>query len=164
MSEEPSVPPRDLEAAIRRHFDERMKMAEYHHKQIDTFSLAAIRAPAIVAAGAIFAQLGFYSANRDTLTQAADKLLAFNNSLFWLVLSLFFTVLAPGAAYFSQISYMRSIYAHEISDDRTTHHEGRWSRIHRYIGDGWRYASIALTIAAIISLAVGGFYFLRLTA
>ena len=84
-------------------YDRNMKAQEIHAKQIEAFSLAAMRAPALASAGGIAAMLGFLSANYARLEPVAGKLETVNAILFWFFVSAMLSVVAPGAAYFSQL-------------------------------------------------------------
>jgi hypothetical protein len=86
----------------------------------------------------------------------------FNTILFWLLLSLLFTVIAPGLAYFSQIAYQSAIEKEEYHWDRPFIRPTRRSTAFGLIGDGCRWAAVLAVLAAIGCLIIGGIRFLQL--
>ena len=150
-----------VRSAERAH-DQRVKMREVHEKQIEAFAIAALRTPALVAAGGIAAALGFYSANYDRLAEDVVKLGLFNGILFWLFLSLLFSVVAPALAYFSQIAYVLS-YMNEIDTyEHPFTKETRKSWVYGATGHVLRWSTVVVVLASILFLAWGGYTFLRL--
>jgi hypothetical protein len=81
-------------------------------KQVEAFSLASMRAPAVVAAGGFAATLGFYSANAGRFIDPLKALDALNATIEWLLFSIFLTLLSPCLAYLSQAFYLESSYLH----------------------------------------------------
>lgn len=156
---------KEYDARIRsaeREHDARRKSIESTGNQVLSFANAAMRAPALVAAGGVAAALGFYSANFSRLASDPDNLTTFNRILFWLLMSLLLTVLAPGLAYFSQIFFAeaqsKEQYYWEHPFVRETAASRRWNAAAHLT----RAVTIALVLASIVCLAVGGFMFLRL--
>jgi ABC-type Na+ efflux pump permease subunit len=145
-----------------RAYDQRAKAEEVHGDHIKAYSLAAMRAPALVAAGGVVAVLGFYSANFDRLSTDPAKLDILNQILFWLFLSLMLTVVAPAFAYFGQLAYQDALR------NETHHYEWPYFRpTRRYrialrVGVVCRWITVAIMTLAITALAVGGIMFLHL--
>lgn len=141
-----------------------MKGLEIHQKQIEAFSIAAMRAPALVAAGGVAASLGFYSANYSRLAGKSEALDLFNASWAWLLAGLLLTVLAPGIAYFSQLAYSHSIENHEHTWEFPFSTETRRSRIAHRVGNASRWLCVALVLLSIAAVSSGGIKFLHLVA
>jgi hypothetical protein len=141
-------------------YDRDIKRLEVHAKQIEAFSLAAMRAPALASVGGIVAILGFYSANYTRLHDVAGKLETVNSILFWFFLSAFLAVLSPGAAYFSQFFYQVSIQNNDHDEEMEFSIESVKSIKYQKIGSAFRYLTYALTLLSIIMLGYGGLLFL----
>lgn len=145
-----------------RAYEQKAKAEEVHGDHIKAYSLAAMRAPALVAAGGVVAALGFYSANFDRLSADPAKLDILNQILFWLFLSLMLTVIAPALAYFGQLAYQDALR------NETHHYEWphfRLTRRHRIalrVGIVCRWITVAVMTSAILALVVGGIMFLHL--
>jgi hypothetical protein len=156
---------RDLKirTAERAH-DRDLKAEEIHNKQIEAFSIAAMRAPALVAAGGVAASLGFYSANYARLSGKAEALALFNDSLAWMLGGLLFTVLAPGLAYFSQLAYLDAVSNHVHDWDHPYVKPPRRSQIAVKVGNFFRWACVLIVLASIVCVAIGGLKFLHLVA
>lgn len=152
-----------IRAAERAH-DRDLKGEEIHNKQIEAFSIAAMRAPALVAAGGVAASLGFYSANYARLVGKADALTLFNNSLTWMLGGLLFTILAPGLAYFSQLAYLDALSSREHTWEYPYSHETRRSKIATQIGNISRWTCVIVVLVSIACVATGGVRFLHLVA
>ncbi len=152
-----------LRAAERAH-DQDAKWFEMHTKQIEAFSTAAMKAPALVAAGGVAAGLGFYSANFARLSQKPEAVALFNESLYWMLVGLLFTLLSPGLAYFSQLAYSDSIMHREHSTFPPYSKDSKRSKIGAVIGDVCRWACVLSVALAVISVAGGGLKFLDLVA
>jgi hypothetical protein len=163
----------DDNGETREQYEYRIKSAEkaherrraqlvFHGDQIDSFSNAAMKAPALVAAGGVAAALGFYSANYIRLVESAGKLELFNEILLWLFTSLLLTVAAPGLAYFSQIAYQVSISNQTFNWDFPYTHDTKWSKFYHVLGDCFRWAAIIVVMGSIGCLIVGGVNFLSL--
>ena len=152
-----------VKAAERAH-DRDFKAIEIHNRQIEVFSIAAMRGPALVAAGGVAASLGFYSANYSRLVDKPTALLLFNDTLTWLFAGLLLTLLAPGLAYFSQIAYLDSVAEHRHTWDHPYVTAGRRSKIGERIGDVLRWSCVLFVLASIAAVGVGGAKFLKLVA
>ncbi len=135
-----------------------------HTAQIQTFSADAMKAPALVAVGGIAAALGFYSANYSRLTAQADGLAIFNDILSWLLLGLLIIVVAPASAYLSQLAYSAMILAQRKDWEHPFVHDTPKSNSYRFLGDVFRWLTVALVAASIICLIRGGYLFLRLVS
>ena len=144
--------------------DRDFKGMELHSKQIEAFSVAAMRAPALVAAGGVAASLGFYSANYVRLVGKAEALSVFNESLYWLLVGLFFTLLSPGLAYLSQLAYSDSIASRIHRWQHPYSVETRRSKFGGVVGDIFRWACVVSVILSIAAVAIGGVRFLNLVA
>jgi hypothetical protein len=156
---------RDLKVrTAERAHDRDAKHTEIISKQIEAFSIAAMRAPALVAAGGVAASLGFYSANYSRLLGKTDALSLFNDSLAWMLGGLLLTLLAPGLAYFSQLAYLDAVSNHLHDWEHPFIHETKRSKIADRIGDGFRWACVIVVLLAIACVAVGGVKFLHLVA
>jgi hypothetical protein len=150
-----------LRRAERKH-DSFSKAEEQHASQIQAFSIAAMRAPALTAAGGIAASLGFFSANYSSLKNMPAGLDQFNAVIFWFFVSVIFTVLTPGAAYFNQLCYQRAVNGLE----RTWEHPF-WASTLKSIraeraGDFFRWLTVILNLLAIIAICIGGYKFILL--
>lgn len=152
-----------IKAAERAH-DQDFKALEVHNKQIEAFSIAAMRAPALVAAGGVVASLGFYSANYSRLVGKSEALQQFNGSLTWLLCGLLLTLLAPGLAYFSQLAYSDSVGKRQHTWEYPFSIEGKRSKIGAKIGDFFRWACVFVVFCSITTVAVGGIKFLNLVS
>lgn len=139
------------------------KRQEPHERQLDLFSVMAMKTPILVAAAGIAAVLGFYSANYSTLSTAPENLLTFNCILSSLFISLLFGMLAPCAAYFSQSAFIDSETPKHMQYERPF---VKWDKKKqkRYVKKGriFRYLTIFFVGCSIVSIVVGGFLFLKL--
>ncbi|MER8434125.1 hypothetical protein [Mesorhizobium caraganae] len=152
---------------------ERLRLAEATHvarrddikpimQQIQAFAVDGMKAPGFAAAAGVAAALGFYSANYARLSQNPDNLLIFNAILSWLFASLLFTVIAPGLAYFSQISYAES-WSHERYDnDHPFVHDTPKSIRFERIGNVVRWMTVAVVCGSIACIGRAGYLFLSL--
>jgi purine-cytosine permease-like protein len=147
---------------IGRAHDRVTKAMEVHARQVDAFSVAAMRAPALASAGGIAATLGFYSANYSRLAESPERLVTLGDILFWFFLATFLAVLAPGAAYFSQISYMDSLNKQSYDTESEFTSETPSSKRSEHIGNFFRWLTVAITSLSIICFAIGGLRFLTL--
>lgn len=150
-----------IRSAEREH-DARRKAIESTGNQVLSFANAAMRAPALVAAGGVAAALGFYSANFSRLASDPTNLATFNSILFWLFMSLLLTVIAPGLAYFSQIFFSEAFskekyhWQHPFVEETTA--SKRWN-VAAHVA---RVVAICAVVASIACLIAGGWMFLRL--
>lgn len=161
LNETPEEREHRLESASRAH-DQRNKAQEVHAKAVETYSVMAMRAPALVSAAGVVALLGFYSANYARLSTRPESLVSLNSTLFYLFLTLLLTTIAPGLAYFSQFAYAASTNAE-------THHlvspfvrDTTRTVIYERVGDAFRIAAIVCTLASILVLGYAGYGFLSL--
>jgi hypothetical protein len=152
-----------LKAAERAH-DQVMKGFEIHSKQVESFSLAAMRAPALVSAGGVAASLGFYSANFQRFSGKPEALHLFNDALMWLLIGLLITLVSPCLAYFSQLAYSDSLSSRRYTWEHPFVEETRRSRIAQVVGDIMRWSCVASVLGAITSVAIGGIRFLDLVS
>jgi hypothetical protein len=150
-----------IRAAERAHDVER-KGAEIHNGQIEVFANAAMRAPALVAAGGLAAALAFYSANHAAIIAKQGALDQFSGVLVWLLTALLLTVIAPGMAYFSQLAYLDSNHARSHHYDSPFVRSGRRSKIADIVGDICRWIAVSIVLASIASVTMGGISLLRL--
>ena len=156
---------RDLRMRLaEREHDRDMKGLELHTKQIESFSIAAMRAPALVAAGGVAASLGFYSANYAHLAGKPEALSQFNAALSYMLYGLLFTLLAPGLAYFSQLAYVDSVSNREHTWEYPFSIPNRRSKVAGVIGDIFRWASVLAVILSIAAVGLGGVKFLDLVS
>lgn len=142
------------------HEAHRKTMSE-HMAVVGTFSNAAMRAPAIAAAGAIAALLGFFSANYKAVAGTAGQSF-FNESLLAFGASVLLTVLAPGLAYFSQLSFLWSLGSEEFSGERPYVSPTRKAAIYNGIGIAFQVIAIFVVLSSIFLLVIGGWRFLLL--
>lgn len=152
-----------LRLAERAH-DQDAKWFEMHTKQIEAFSTAAMKAPALVAAGGVAAGLGFYSANFARLSPKPEAVALFNESLSWMLVGLLFTLISPGLAYFSQLAYSDSVMHREHHFFPPYSRNSKRSKIGQVIGDVCRWACVLSVALAVVSVAGGGLKFLDLVA
>ncbi|MEJ1173189.1 hypothetical protein WA845_02990 [Agrobacterium sp. CMT1] len=152
-----------LKSAERQH-DWRKKGLEIHATQLQSFAGMAMKAPALVSAGGVAAALGFYSANYNRLKLIPTALDDFNAVLVWLFMSLLFTLVAPGAAYFSQLFYSAAIASEEHFYDRPFVRDTKRSRRFSLAGDVARWIAVGLTAGSAACIVVGGIDFLQLVA
>jgi hypothetical protein len=150
-----------IRAAERAH-DVARKGAETHNSQIEVFSLAAMRAPALAAAGGIAAALGFYSANHVQISGSPIATSEFGHILIWLLIALLMTIAAPGLAYFSQLAYLHAAYDRIYIWDHPYVKDGRRAKLAERIGHVFRWACVFSVLASIICAAMGGIALLRL--
>ncbi len=147
---------------IRHAYEQKARAEEVHSDHIRAYALAAMRAPALVAAGGVVAALGFYSANFDRLSAEPAKLDILNQILFWLFLSLMLTVVAPGLAYFGQIAYQHALRNDARPSERPDlEPSSRYKNAVR-LGIMLKWITVAVMTLAIVALAVGGIKFLHL--
>lgn len=154
---------RRIRNAERAH-DHELKGIEIHQKQIEAFGLAAMRAPALVAAGGVAASLGFYSANYGRLVGKVDALALFNDALTWMLGGLLFTILAPGLAYFSQLAYLDAVSSRLHDWNHPYTHDTRRTRIAEKVGNAFRWACVIIVLLSIGCVSAGGLKFLHLVA
>lgn len=140
-----------IKSAERIH-DRDFKGLEIHNRQVEAFSIAAMRAPALVAAGGVAASLGFYSANYDRLVGKVEALRNFNESLSWIFCGLLLTILAPGFAYFSQLAYVDSLGSNKHTWEHPFSIETPRSRIAQRIGDVCRWICVVVVLSAIVTV------------
>lgn len=138
------------------------KALELETNMVPGFASAAMRAPAIAAAGGIAAILGFYSANAEAIAAAARTRM-FNDALMWFFISVLACVLAPSTAYFSQtfFSHGRSAKTHHL-DERPFVRDTRKSKTLRGLGIAFQVLSVVLVAGSIGALIAGGWMFLQL--
>jgi hypothetical protein len=147
-----------------RHHDWRKKGLEIHATQLQSFSVMAMKAPALVAAGGVAAALGFYSANYSRLKLVPTALDDFNAVLVWLFVALLLTLAAPGAAYFSQLFYSEAIASEEHFFDQPFVRDTKRSKRFTFMGDAARWIAVGLTTGSAACIVAGGIDFLRLVA
>jgi ABC-type Na+ efflux pump permease subunit len=145
---------------VSRAYDRVVKAMEVHAKQIEAFSIAAMRAPALASAGGIAATLGFYSANYSRLAAASESIGTLRVILFWFFLAAFLAVLAPGAAYFSQLLYQDSLSRETYEAESEFTVETAASKRSKQIGDIFRWLTVLITASSIVCFAIGGLRFL----
>jgi hypothetical protein len=136
--------------------------AKVHIAQIGSFSTDAMKAPALVAAGGVAAALGYFSANYVRLAEDPANIAVFNELLKWLFMSLLFTVIAPGAAYFSQMAYFEAIYAKKWHRTRPFVRDTTKSKSLNFVGNLFRWAAVSLVALSIGSLGYAGWTFLQI--
>ncbi|TYR30923.1 hypothetical protein FY036_15850 [Mesorhizobium microcysteis] len=125
------------------------------------FGNAAMRAPALAAAGGIAALLGFYSANAIALrgtTAVAD----FNAALLAFFIAVLACVAAPGCAYISQAFFIWSKGQETHHFDRPFVRETKKSKRLFAVGTLFQLGAALLTLGAIVALVIGGLSFMRL--
>jgi hypothetical protein len=153
----------NIRSAERAH-DVARKGMDTHNSQIEIYSLAAMRAPALAAAGGIAAALGFYSANHIQISGNLAANGEFGQILIWLLSALLLTIVAPGLAYLSQLAYAYAvsdrtyIWAHPYVQD------GKLAKPAKLIGDVFRWACVLSVLASIACAAMGGRSLLHLIA
>lgn len=155
--------------------EERIRLASATHaarrediklivQQIQAFSVDGMKAPGLAAAAGVAAALGFYSANYTRLSENPENLVTFNAILFWLFASLLFTVIAPGLAYFSQISYGKSWSYEKFDYDHPFVHNTPKSLFFERVGDVIRWATVGVVGGSIACIIRAGYLFLRLVS
>ena len=142
--------------------DKWVKAEEIHARQIEVFSIAAMRAPALAAAGGIAAAIGFFSANYAMLKQTAGTIELFNGMLLWFFVALIFSVLTPGAAYFSQLAYQDAIHRMENTFDHPYVIQTKGTKFATIVGNAFRWLAVIFNIFAIFFVCLGGYKFLLL--
>lgn len=135
---------------------------ELHYKQIESFSLAAMKAPSLAAAGGIAAVLGFYSANYDRLSVIESKLDDFNSILLWWSLALLISIVLPGLSYLGQMSYVDRLSEQIYDSDAREFADNDVSKRHLFIGDFFRVFAMFLMCVSYIFLVLGGYHFYKL--
>ncbi|TBC64445.1 hypothetical protein ELH36_17745 [Rhizobium ruizarguesonis] len=146
--------------ALIAHEAHRKSMAE-HVDLVGSFSTAAMRSPAIAGAGAIAALLGFFSANYRAIAASAGHEF-FNQALLLFGVSVVLTVLAPGLAYFSQLSFLWSLGKEAFYWERPYVRPTRSSNFLNLIGVTIQFLTIGIVIGSIALLLLGGWKFLLL--
>jgi hypothetical protein len=147
---------------IAKAYDRTLKSYEMHAKQIESFSIAAMRAPSVAAAGGIAATLAFYTGNYSRLVLDPLKIELVESALFWFFISAMFSVLTPGAAYFSQLAYLDSLNRKAYSADTEFAVVTPESKRSGCIGHFFRWLTVTINVCAIVSFIYGGIIFLRL--
>lgn len=142
------------------HEAHRKSMAD-HISLVGGFSNAAMRAPALAAAGAIAALLGFFSANYRAISGTAGQL-HFNEALVLFSASALLSVLAPAFAYFTQFTFLWALGSERFAWQRPFVSETPRSRWLNRIGVGLQIVTILIVFCAIALLVVGGISFLKL--
>lgn len=145
------------EKSLQQHIEWREDYRE-NARKIEAYATAAMKAPALVAAGGLAASLAFYSANYTRLKVNPENLDSFNSVLAWLFLGLLFNVAAPGLAYFSQHAYAEY---HRISKPPLNGRKPR-RKLYFRVGLICQWAAVFLTVGSITSVSIGGLVFLRL--
>jgi|GEM_PF-3837402 len=135
------------------------RRSEIIYSQLQVFSLAAMKAPAISSAGGIAAVLGFYSANYVELSKVEGKLDHFNLVLVWWPMALMITVVLPGMAYISQQLYVYSLNNEEYSIETNQWKGTKTSNIYEAIGNCFRVGAVLMTVLSYVFLILGGYEF-----
>lgn len=135
-----------------------IKGMEIENNMVANFANAAIRAPGVAAAGGIVALLGFYSANSNII-RGTSSLEDFNSALICFFASVVACVTSPGAAYFSQMLFVRSRAKRGHHFKRPFVRNTKLSIILFTIATFFQILTIALTVLSIVLLVKGGFYF-----
>jgi len=128
-------------------------------RAIESFSIAAMRAPGLAAAGGVAAVLGFFSANYERLK---DNVTDLNAILFWMFGALLLVVVAPGAAYFSQIFFGQSSASKRYDWEHPYVHSTKMSTVWKWIGEFFRALAVLLVVGSYTALIMGGWQFLGL--
>jgi hypothetical protein len=131
-------------------------------QQIQAYAVDGMKAPGFAAAAGVAAALGFYSANYARLSQNPENLLIFNAILSWLFISLFFTVIAPGLAYFSQLSYGKSWSQERYDFNHPFVHDTPKLILFERIGNVFRWMTVAVVCGSIACIGRAGYLFLGL--
>ncbi|MBX5001873.1 hypothetical protein HJB72_28535 [Rhizobium lentis] len=142
------------------HEAQRKSMSE-HMAVVGTFSSAAMKAPGIAAAGAIAALLGFFSANYRAIAGTVGQSY-FNEALILFGSSVLLTVLAPGLAYFSQLSFLWSVGKESLNWERPFVQETTASKRMFLVGTLFQVLAIIVVLGSIGLLVGGGWRFLLL--
>ncbi|MGU3401612.1 hypothetical protein ACLBWS_18085 [Brucellaceae bacterium D45D] len=120
----------------------------------------AIKAPALVAAGGIAALLAFYSANWKDISKLSASIETFNTIIYYLFLSLIFSMLAPCFAYFCTYFIAASASNQKYSYQHPYVHSNRKSKSYRLISEFFRFLTIACVLVSIILIILSGQTFL----
>ncbi len=96
------------------------------------------------------------------LAERAGAMDLFYGSMYWLLLALLATVLAPGMAYFSQLAYFDGVHSRALSYTSPFVSETRRSKIAIVIGDICRWLTVLIVVASIGLAIKGGMGFLAL--
>ncbi|MGL4487941.1 MAG: hypothetical protein ACRCU5_00665 [Rhizobiaceae bacterium] len=142
--------------------DQNDKAEEVHAGQIEAFSIAAMRAPGLAAAGGIAAALGFFSANYSVLKHTTGATELFNAMIGWFFLALIFAVLAPGAAYFSQLAYQDSLQRRTKTYEHPFVTTTKGSDMAEQVGNFFRWFTVIVNLGAIVAICFGGYKFWKL--
>lgn len=153
---------KDERALAERAHEQRYEGMKLHADHVLSYSNASMKAPALASVGGIAALLGFYSANYKRFSDQPDVLLNFNSILFWLLLSVMFTVIAPGLAYFSQFFYTFSLEEETYHYDRPFVRDTKKSKCYERIGNIFRILTVLVVLSSICCLIRGGYIFLLL--
>jgi hypothetical protein len=140
------------------------KGEEAHASQIQAFALAAMRAPALAAAGGIAAAIGFFSANYEALKQLPQGIQLFNEITSWFFIAVIFAVITPASAYFSQLAYQDCIQRMERIWEHPYVVPTKWSSRVKYLGNFFRWLTVMLNMCAIGAIIKGGLKFLLLVS
>lgn len=151
--------------------EDALKAHESHNKNFaDTFNMvagfsnAAMKAPAIAAAGGIAALLGFFSANAVRVQATSEAIISFNFALAWFFASVFCCVLAPSGAYLSQGLFVWSLGAKTQHWEHPFVRETKKSRLFSRIGICIQIATIFLVLLSMAFLLAGVTRFVALAA
>ncbi len=135
------------------------KRYEFTFCQLQGFSLAAMKAPALASAGGIAAVLGFYSANYSELSKTVEKLEHFNLVLFWWPLALMITVILPGIAFLSQNFYVISLENETYNSNKSQYEENKTSLKYRFWGNSFKNLAIFFVVVSYVCMILGGYEF-----
>ena len=126
---------------------------------ISPLAIAAIRAPAFAAVGGIIASLGYDILNHTRPGAGAGQV---EVAVFWFLVAIFLSVLAPGLSYVGQYARAQAIAEQDLDFTDPFVHNNRSSRLLGRLGQVCRTASIAAILGAYAALLFGGGMFLRL--
>jgi len=135
-------------ASLQKHFD-----------LISHLAVAAIRAPALAAVGGIVTALGYYSLDHGRMSGGVNHLEA---ALFWFLVAVFLTVLAPGLSYLGQYAQTQAMAEQDLDFTNPYVHDNSRSRSFSRLGQFCQIAVLVSVLASYAALVLGAVMFLRL--
>ena len=128
--------------------------------QAINFAIAAMRAPALAAAGGIAGALGFFASNAGQWS--SSELDHFQSTLVWLFLSLLLTVAAPSLAYLSQYCFAVSNGNHVFDFQHPYVHPKPSANRYLVVGKALHGMAILCVFVSLVFLILGAVSFMRI--
>ncbi len=143
-----------------RSFDNHRNFISENNGHMVEMATLAIKAPALVAAGGIAALLAFYSANWKDISKLSASIETFNTIIYYLFLSLIFSMVAPCLAYFCTLFIGTSAFNEKYTYKHPYVHSNRKSKTYRVISEIFRFLTIICVLTSIILIIISGRTFL----